>query len=116
MTEYALVEVPRRAEFSEVTPEIFKQIVDGTAKAFGTNLDQSLKVSEEDTNRRLKALNSSAAAVSVDKPVYLGTLFAKPDAHGFGMTMAESAKGATVKVVMGVAVLRVQNQYSSHIS
>ena len=110
LTEYALVEVPRQAEFADVTPDIFKQIVDGTAAQFGANLENQVKDTAEDINRRLKALNSSAATVSVDKPVYLGTLFSKTDAHGFGATMAFSSEGTKVTMAMGLVVLRVHNR------
>jgi hypothetical protein len=110
MTEYALVEVPRRVEFADVTPETFKQIADGTAAQFGANLESKVRESVEDTNRRLKELNSSIASVSVDKPVYLGVLFSKPDAHGFGASMAYSSNGTTTKVVTGVSVIRVKNR------
>lgn len=110
MTEYALVEIPRRAEFADVTPDFFKQVADGMAGQFGANLESQVKDTEEEINRRLKALNSSAATVSVDKPVYLGSLFSKTDACGFGATMAYSSNGTTAKMVMGLAVLRVQNR------
>lgn len=110
MSEYALIEIPRRAEFADVTPEIFKQIVDGTGAQFGANLESQVKDSEEDINRRLKALNSSAAAVTVDKPVYLGALFSKPNAYGFGATMAFSSNGTTRTMAMGMVVFRVQNR------
>jgi hypothetical protein len=110
MTQYALVEVPRQAEFAEVSPEIFKQIVDGMATQFGAELESKMKESVEDTNRRLKALNSSAASVSADKPVYLGMLFSKSEACGVGATVALSSNGVSVKMVMGLAVVRVKNR------
>jgi len=110
MTEYALVEIPRQAEFADITPDIFKQVADGTAAQFGADLESKVKESVEDTNRRLKQLNSSAAAVSVDKPVYLGVLFSKPDAHGFGMSMTGSSNGTTTTMIMGISVVRVRNR------
>ena len=57
MTEYALVEIPRQAEFADVTPEIFKQVADGMASSFGANFETAMKEQEEEINRRLKALN-----------------------------------------------------------
>ena len=110
MTEYALIEIARQAEFADVTPEIFKQVADGMASSFGVNFETAMKEQEEEINRRLKALNSSAAAVSADKPVYLGALFSKADACGFGATMAVSSSGTTVTMAMGLSVIRVQNR------
>jgi hypothetical protein len=110
LLQYALVEVPRRAEFAEATPDLFKQVVDGTASQFVTSLDSSVKESQEDLNRRLKALNHDAMAVGFDKPLYLGTLFSKQDASGFGAILTYSSKGTSIKVVMGLAVLRVQDR------
>jgi uncharacterized membrane protein len=80
------------------------------ASSFGANFETAMKEQEEEINRRLKALNSSAAAVSADKPVYLGALFSKADACGFGATMAVSSSGTTVTMAMGLSVIRVQNR------
>ena len=110
MTQYAFVEVPRQAEFADVAPEMFKQVTDGLGTQFGAELEGKMKESLEDTNRRLRALNSNVGSVSADKPVYLGTLFSKPDAYGVGATVALSSNGTSVKMVMGLAVVRVKNR------
>lgn len=110
MQQYALVEVLRRAEFADITPEIFKQVADGMATQFGTTLDASLKDAQDQLNRSLKALNDNAATVSLDKPIQLGLLFSKPDACGFGVVMPVSAGGKTIKMATAVIVLRVQDR------
>ena len=110
LNRYALVEIPRRAEFTEVSPEQFKQVADNIAAQFGASFDSSLKDEQDEINRRLKALNSSSATVTLDKPLQLGTLFNKPDAAAYGMIMPISSEGKTKKMVMGMVVLRVQSR------
>jgi hypothetical protein len=107
---YALVEVPRAAEFKDVTPEIFKQMAEAVATEFGTNLDADVKKGTDEVNERLKDLNSSAAGVSMDNPIQLGTLFSGSDADGFGLISQVTAKGSTTKLATGVILVRVQNR------
>jgi hypothetical protein len=111
MKEYALVEVLRRAEFTTVTPELFKQVEDTMATQFGTTLNSTLKDQQDELNHKLKAaIGDSATAVNLEKPVQLGVLFSKPDACGFAVVMPVSAKGNNMKMVAGVTVLRVQER------
>lgn len=110
LSRYAMVQVPRQAEFVDVDPENFKTVAASVAEQFNTNLDTATKGQEEDLNRRLKAMNADAAAITFDKPVPLGSLFSKPDAYGFGLMVPVAAKGVTLKVAMGLTVLRVQNR------
>lgn len=110
LTTYALVEVPRRAEFAEVGPEQFKEVADAVGNQFGASFSATMKDQQEEINRKLKVLNSSSAELSLDKPVQLGTLFSKQDARGYGMLMSVSMKGQTKKVAMGMTVVRVQSR------
>jgi hypothetical protein len=110
LKQYALVEMPRRAEFATITPDLFKQVEDAMAAQFGADLNASLQDQQDALNRRLKALNGDAATVSLDKPVQLGALFSKPDACAFGAIMPISVKGATVKMAAGIVVLRVRDR------
>jgi hypothetical protein len=110
MSRYALVEVPRAAEFKEVTPEMFKQVADAVATEFGANLDADIKAGSDEVNQRLKDLNSSVAGITMDKPVQLGTLFSGSDEDGFGLLMQASAQGSTVKMAMAVVLVRVQDR------
>ncbi len=48
--------------------------------------------------------------VTRDKPVLLGTLFSKQDAYGFGSINTLSTPGASVKMVTGMTILRVQSR------
>ena len=110
MKQYALVEVMRRAEFSTITPDIYKQIADAMATQFGATLDGSIKDAQDQLNRSLKVLSDNAATVSLDKPIQLGLLFSKADACGFGIIMPVSAKGDTIKMAAAVLVLRLQER------
>jgi hypothetical protein len=110
LSRYALVQVPRGAEFVDVNGDDFKKVAGSVAEQFGANLDTLLKDEEADLNRRLKAVNSGAAAINLDKPTPLGSLFSKPDASGFAMIVPVSTKGTTTRMVMGLSVLRVQNR------
>lgn len=108
LNRYALVEIMRRSEFTDVTPEMFKQVADAIGAQFGAEVNSSLKDQQDEINRRIKALNSKPAEVTLEKPVELGTLFSKTDAYASGMIMPVTAGGKTTKMVMGMIALRVQ--------
>jgi hypothetical protein len=110
LSDYALIEIPRRAEFAEVTSDKFNEIAASLAAQFATAVDAGLKDQQDEINRRLKALGSSSGDVSLDKPIQLGTFFSKPDASSYGMIMAISSGGKTKKMVMGMTVLRVHSR------
>jgi len=110
LPRYALVEVPRRAEFADIDPATFKTVADSVAKQFGTNLEADIKTAQDDFNHNLKELNSSSATFAIGKPFPLGTLFSKPDAAAFGMIASVSAQGPETKMAVATVVLRVQNR------
>jgi hypothetical protein len=107
---YALVEVLRQAEFADVSPEMFKEVSDAFGTQFGAAVDSSVKDNQDEINRRLKALHSSASEVTLDKPVQLGALFTKPDACAFGMVMSMTSGGKTKKLAVGVLAMRVRSR------
>jgi len=110
LSRYSLVQVPRRAEFANVTPDIYKQIADSMAGQFGATFDGTLKDQTDELNRRLKSVNSDAPTVTMDKPLMLGKLFSKPDACSFGMIMPISANGKTKKMAAAISILRIQER------
>lgn len=111
LTQYALVEVPRTLEFTDLSPAVFGQIVDTMNQQFGAVMNSTLKDQQDDLNRRLKALNPNTTAVTIDKPVLLGSLFSKQDAAGYGMIApVTTSAGATTKMAAGVAVLRTHER------
>jgi hypothetical protein len=110
LQQYALVEIPRRAEFAEVDSAIFKTVVDSMAKEFGANLGADLKTAQDDLNHNLRELNSNSATVTIDKPLPLGLLFSKPNVAAFALVESVSAKGPETKVAAAIVVLRAQNR------
>jgi len=110
LTRYSLVEVLRSLEFSDVTPDMFKQVGDSTAQQFGTIITGSLKDQQDEINRKLKALGDSATAVTLDKPVPLGTFFSKTDAVSFGMIVPLQVNGQVKKGLVACTLLRVHDR------
>jgi hypothetical protein len=110
ITRYAMVEVSRKAEFTDFGADDFKQMVDSASQELGKIIDSSVKDEEEEFNRKMKALNPDSAQISMDKPLMLGALFSKPDAYGFGMIEAITQNGATTKMACGGVLLRVKNR------
>ena len=110
LSRYALVQVPRRAEFTDVSPAVFKQVVDSLAGQFGASFDATLKDQQDEVNRRIKDLGASTKAVTLDKPIQLGSFFNKPDAVSYGMVMPVTVDGIARKVAMSMIVVRVQQR------
>jgi hypothetical protein len=110
MTRYVLVEIPRKVEFADVNPDIFKQITDALGQQFGGNLDASLNGQMDEVNRRLKALGTASSTINIDKPVQLGILFSTTDAYSYGMIIPVTANGVTTKMAMELIALRIKNR------
>jgi len=109
LTRYALVEVPRQAEFAEVSPAIFKQVSDGMGDQFGAKLDATIEDQQKEIDLKLKALGNQSK-VTIEKPAMLRTLFSKTDAIGYGAVMPTSIDGKTITVAMCTTVLRVRQR------
>jgi len=107
---YAMVEIPRRAEFSDVSADLFSQITDAVSQQFGAQLEATIKDQQEAMNRRLKAINSDAGTITLDEPTQLGAFFSKKDACAFGSIMPFSGGAKTINMLMGMMVLRVQER------
>jgi hypothetical protein len=111
LPRYGMVEVLRRAEFSDIDAATFKSAIVEMGKQFGVNSDIDFKEQQDELNRNLKSLNSGATTISIDKPLPLGQFFCKTDACGFGLVMEVSAKGSSTKLISCVTILRVQNRF-----
>lgn len=107
LARYAVVEVLRQAEFADLSEDDFKTVVKQVAQQIGSSLASSTNSEGEEFNRKLKALNPNAADIAIDKPVSLGVLFEKTDAFGYGMILPVTSKGQTIRMVGGIAVVRV---------
>jgi hypothetical protein len=110
LSEYALVEVLRQAESTDVPPADFNKLVDAVARQMGTLVATSRTAQETEVNRKLKGLNLDADALSADKPLHLGCLFSEPDAYGYGLVMPVPANGTTTAMVMGMSMVRTRNR------
>jgi hypothetical protein len=110
LSEYALVEVLRQAESTDVPPADFKGLVDAVARQMGTLVATSRAAQETEVNRKLKGLNLDTDALSTDKPLHLGCLFSEPDAYGYGLVMPVSANGTSTTMVMGMSIVRTRNR------
>jgi hypothetical protein len=109
LTKYALVEVPRSGEYSDVEASDFKDIKDEASQEIGTDLSSSVSETEDEFNRRLKDLNVNAT-FSLGKPVQLGPLFAKTDAFGFGLITQVTVGANSSNLAMAAAVIRVRKR------
>jgi hypothetical protein len=109
LSHYALVEAPRSAEFSDITPDAFKQIDATLATQFEVVVNDSVKEQQDEMNRRLKALGAGKS-LSLDKPLMLGTLFSKADASSYGQITPVTLDGATKEMAVGITLLRVRQR------
>lgn len=103
LTRYALVEVPRRAEFADVDDAIFHQVADMAAKQFNVTLTNSLNDMQSEINMKLKSLDKDGTQITLDKPTPLGLFFNKPDAVALGMVL-KSNHGGESKTEAGVTL------------
>lgn len=112
LDEYALVEIARRMEFTEIDSATFQQIAQALGKQFGGDISQFSKNGEEEINRNLKALGSSDS-VKIDKPVPLGIFFAKTNAIGVGSITPYNVNGVTTRMAGCLTLLRVRGRILS---
>jgi hypothetical protein len=110
LSKYALVEVPRQEEFTDLKASDFKEVADGMSKEFGAVLNSSVKESEDEVNRKIKALNLGDANVKLDHPVQLGSFFSEQDAYGCGLMMSVSLNGQSTNMIAGIILLRVRDR------
>src|SRR5947209_13778977 len=105
---YALVEVPRQAEYMDCTPEAFSEVSEGMASSMGSFSKENVAQIEQDTNIRLKSLG--AKPLEVGRPEMLGGLFQNADSFGFGMLVAIKQNERSVTMAAGIGVVRVRQR------
>ena len=105
---YAMVEVPRQAEYSDCTPEIFEQILKTLGPSMGKFDGKNVGALEEEINLRLKSLGTTS--VELGRPEMLGGIFQKTNASGFAMLMAFKQDDHSTTMATGVAMLRVKQR------
>src|SRR5208282_6579690 len=85
LTRYGLIEVLRQAEYSDCSPQDFKDAAAAVDNALATDLNKDFKDVQDQIDRRCKEMNM--ADLQVGQPQSLGSFFSKTDAKGMGMLM-----------------------------
>jgi hypothetical protein len=112
MDEYALVEVARRSEFTDIDSAAFQRIAEELAKQFSGDLSQFSSKGQEEINRNLKALAKSVS-VTIDKPVPLGIFFVRTNAIGVGSITPYNVNGVTTRMAGCLILLRARGRLLS---
>ncbi len=98
---YAMVEIPRAAEYTDVGPQDFEQAVNTVTASLGTAIDKAFSNTTDEINARMKQLGGKP--IAMDHPEMVGSLFRKPESIGWAMLMgvrnADSGVSATMAVV-----------------
>lgn len=105
---YALMEVSRRAEYADLTPQAFQKLVDDMGPALGKLDAQKVGDVTEEINLRLKSLGTKP--IEAGHPEMLGSIFQRADASGFAMLMAVKQANISDTMAVGLAVLRVKQR------
>lgn len=105
---YAMVQVSRRAEYADVTPEAFAQVSKGIESSTGPVNARQAGETVDEINMRLKVLG--AKPVAVDRPEIIGALFRKPDALGWAMLMGVQSGDRNVTMAGAIATIRTRQR------
>ncbi len=109
MSQYAMIQVFRKLEATDITPADYKAIVDDICRAAtGKELEANVKLAQEDIRRRLKEINLEP--VNIGKPVSLGTLFSGSDAMCVGIISVVKTRKANKQVAGAFGVVRVKER------
>jgi hypothetical protein len=105
-----MVQVPRRAEYADVTPQAFDEGVKSMAATLGAVTTKTTGDIMDEMNARLKALGGKPLAV--DNPEMIGELFRKTDAVGWAMLMGITGKDsdATATMAMAISLIRAKDR------
>lgn len=105
---YSMVEVPRRAEYTDVTPQQFDEVLKAMAPSMG-NIESVQGDLQQEMTIRLKSL--TAKPIEIGHPEMLGGIFRKSDAGGYAMLLAfKQGDGRSDTIAGGMAVLRVRQR------
>lgn len=109
LTRYALVEVPRRAEYFDCESSDFIEVVNGLQEAFG-DCKSAMQEGEDEFNRRMETLDLSEMKVKIGQPKMLGSFFSKQNAYASGMLVGYNMGGETIKMGATVILMRVKER------
>jgi hypothetical protein len=102
---YAMVEVPRQAEYADCSPELFQTVLKGVEPAFG-----KLEVVNVETELNLRLKSRGTKPIEVGHPEMLGAIFQKTDAAGFAMLLAFKQGDHDVTMAGATAFVRVKRR------
>jgi len=105
---YAMVQVPRQAEYGELTADAFVEVKQSVGSAMGNFGSDKVAPFEEELNLRLKA--AGAKPLEIGRPEMLGAAFDKSDSVGYLMLIAVKSGDTTKKMVGGLAALRLKQR------
>ena len=105
-----MVEVPRRAEYADITPQQFDQVTKNMAASLGETATKKTGDVEDEINVRLKALG--AKPLTIDHPEMVGEVFRKTDAIGWAMLIGVKGpdSDATSRMAGVLAVIRARQR------
>jgi hypothetical protein len=105
---YAMLEVSRRGEYADCTPEAFQQVLASIGPTMGTFNKTSMDELEQEMNSHLKSPGTKP--VELGRPEMLGGIFQKSNAAGFAMSTAIKQDDRSVSMATGVALIRVRQR------
>jgi hypothetical protein len=105
---YGMVEVLRQAEYNDITPDAFEQVVKAMDSSLGKVAAEKTGDAMEEINVRLKQLGGNP--IEAGHPDMLGGFFREADAAGYGMLTAYKQEEKTFTMAGGMAVVRVKQR------
>jgi hypothetical protein len=105
---YALLEISRRAEYTDCMPQAFEQVLKGLEPAMGKFDAEKRGQLEQEMNIRLQSLGTKP--IEIGHPEMLGGIFKKTDASGFAMVLAVKQGDRSSTMACGFGVLRVKQR------
>lgn len=108
LSRYALIEVGRGDEYTDISEQEFQDGVKEVKSSLGKIFSSSMPEAEEEFNRRMKSLDLDN--VQFGKPVELGTLFSKKDAYCSGMIMSINQGKESTKIAADCILMRVKRR------
>jgi hypothetical protein len=110
MSKYAMVEVSRRVENTDMEASHFNALVDTVKAQWGDILSSSAKNFEEDFHNRLKAHHFEDATVTLGQPIQLGCIISQQDEYGFAMIAPVLVDGKTTNMAVSTTLVRVKKR------
>lgn len=105
---YSMVEVPRRAEYTDVTPQAFEQVLKGMEPSMG-KFELKAGYFQREMNARLKSLGTGP--IEIGHPEMLGGIFRKDNAAGYAMLLAvKQGDDRSNTMAGGMAVIRIRQR------